>query len=108
MADSLVVGVVSTRTGDHAPIGTYCEAGARLAAEEINARTLIVSGGVAANQGLRRAAIEERVPFPVLFPSPGLATDNAAMIAAAAFAKFERGQFSGFDLRASAGLTLAP
>ncbi len=38
MAEGLVVGVVSTRTGDHAPIGTYCEAGAQLAAEEINAR----------------------------------------------------------------------
>ncbi len=37
MADSLVVGIVSTRVGDHAPIGTYCEEGAILAAEEINA-----------------------------------------------------------------------
>ena len=37
MADSLVVGIVSTRIGDHAPIGTSCEEGAILAAEEINA-----------------------------------------------------------------------
>ena len=80
----------------------------RVTAEAINARALIVSGGVAANQGLRRAAEQERFPYPVLFPSPGLSTDNAAMIAAAAFAKFERGEFAGLDLRASAGLTLAP
>ncbi len=77
-------------------------------AREIDARALIVSGGVAANQGLRRAAAEAGLPFPVLFPTPGLSTDNAAMIAAAAFVKYERGEFSGFDLAASAGLTLAP
>ena len=46
MAERLVVGIVSTRTGDHAPIGSYCEAGAQLAAEEINAR-----GGVSAPGG---------------------------------------------------------
>lgn len=46
MADTLLVGVVSTRTGDHAPIGTYCEAGAQLAAEEIDAR-----GGVSVPAG---------------------------------------------------------
>ncbi len=44
----------------------------------------------------------------MLFPTPGLSTDNAAMIAAAAFVKYERGEFAGFDLAASAGLTLAP
>jgi N6-L-threonylcarbamoyladenine synthase len=76
-------------------------------AGEMDARALIVSGGVAANQGLRRAAAEAELPFPVLFPTPGLSTDNAAMIAAAAFVKYERGEFAGLDLAASAGLTLA-
>ena len=38
MADGVVVGIVSTRTGDHAPIGTYCDEGALMAMEEINAR----------------------------------------------------------------------
>lgn len=79
----------------------------RVTGEQINARALIVSGGVAANQGLRRAAEEARFPYPVLFPTVGLATDNAAMIAAAAFAKYRRGEFAGLDLGASAGLTLA-
>ncbi len=76
-------------------------------AEEIGARSLIISGGVACNSGLRVAAESSRLPYPVFFPAPGLSTDNAAMIAAAAFPKFERGEFSDWTLRARAGLALA-
>lgn len=76
-------------------------------AEGIGARSLIVAGGVASNAGLRAAATERALPYPVLFPSHGLSTDNAAMIAAAAFPKLERGEFAGLDVRAQAGLTLA-
>jgi N6-L-threonylcarbamoyladenine synthase len=79
----------------------------RITAQTTGARALIISGGVAANQGLRRAAQAERFPCPVLFPAAGLSTDNAAMIAAAAFRKYERGELAGFDLGASAGLQLA-
>ena len=75
-------------------------------AEEIAARSLIVSGGVACNSGLRRAADERRLPYPVFFPAPGLATDNAAMIAAAAFPKFARREFADATLRAQANLAL--
>ena len=77
------------------------------AAESIGARGLIVSGGVACNSGLRAAAQAARLPYPVHFPSPGLSTDNAAMIAAAAFPKLERGQFSALDLGARANFPLA-
>jgi N6-L-threonylcarbamoyladenine synthase len=76
-------------------------------AEDIGARSLIVSGGVACNTGLRAAAQSSRLPYPVFFPTPGLSTDNAAMIAAAAFPKFARGEFADFTLRAQANLTLA-
>ncbi len=76
-------------------------------AEEIGARTAIVSGGVACNSGLRAAAQASRLPYPVLFPTPGLSTDNAAMIAAAAFRKLKRGELDGFTLQARANLTLA-
>ena len=76
-------------------------------AQEIGARTAIVSGGVASNAGLRAAARAARLPYPVLFPTPGLSTDNAAMIAAAAFRKLKRGEFDDFTLRAQAHLTLA-
>jgi len=52
---------------------------------EHRGRSLIVSGGVACNSGLRAAAQAAALPYPVYFPSVGLSTDNAAMIAAAAF-----------------------
>ncbi|MBL8221650.1 MAG: tRNA (adenosine(37)-N6)-threonylcarbamoyltransferase complex transferase subunit TsaD, partial [Bryobacterales bacterium] len=77
------------------------------AAEQIAARSWVVSGGVACNAGLRDAARNARLPFPVFFPTPALSTDNAAMIAAAAFPKFYRRQFDDFSLKAQAGLTLA-
>ncbi|MEZ5403392.1 MAG: tRNA (adenosine(37)-N6)-threonylcarbamoyltransferase complex transferase subunit TsaD [Bryobacteraceae bacterium] len=75
------------------------------AVEETGATSAIVSGGVACNAGLRAAA-SSRIGAPVYFPTPGLSTDNAAMIAAAAFPKFARGDFAGWDLRAKANLSL--
>jgi N6-L-threonylcarbamoyladenine synthase len=76
-------------------------------ATEIDAASVIVSGGVACNSGLRRAAERAQFPCPVFFPEPGLSTDNAAMIAAAAFPKLARREFADFGLRAQASLTLA-
>ena len=76
-------------------------------AEEIDARSLIISGGVACNAGLRKAAQARRLRYPVYFPAPGLSTDNAAMIAAAAFPKFARGEFADWSLKAQANLALA-
>ena len=80
---------------------------AAASAERTGARSLIISGGVACNSGLRAAAQAARLPYPVHFPSPALSTDNAAMIAAAAFPKLARGEFAGLDIRAQANLTLA-
>nr|Q01TA4.1 RecName: Full=tRNA N6-adenosine threonylcarbamoyltransferase; AltName: Full=N6-L-threonylcarbamoyladenine synthase; Short=t(6)A synthase; AltName: Full=t(6)A37 threonylcarbamoyladenosine biosynthesis protein TsaD; AltName: Full=tRNA threonylcarbamoyladenosine biosynthesis protein TsaD [Candidatus Solibacter usitatus Ellin6076] len=80
---------------------------AAASAERIGARSLIVSGGVACNSGLRSAAYASRLPYAVHFPSFGLSTDNAAMIAAAAFPKLARREFSGLDIAAQANLTLA-
>jgi N6-L-threonylcarbamoyladenine synthase len=76
-------------------------------AEQIGARSLIVSGGVACNSGLRVAAETSHLPYAVFFPAPGLSTDNAAMIAAAAFPKLARGEFADLNLRADANLALA-
>ena len=75
--------------------------------DEIGARSLIISGGVASNSGLRTAARAAALACPVYFPTPALSTDNAAMIAAAAFPKFRAGEFDDFTLRASANLALA-
>jgi N6-L-threonylcarbamoyladenine synthase len=75
-------------------------------ADELGASSVIISGGVACNSGLReRAAFFGGYRF--YFPSLALSTDNAAMIAAAAFPKFQRSEFAGSDLRAKANLTLA-
>ena len=78
------------------------------AAREYDVRTLFVSGGVAANRELR-ARFEREAGMqglPVFFPSRALSTDNAAMIAAAAFPKFLRGEFVAMDFSAEAGMAL--
>ncbi|MGA8069347.1 MAG: tRNA (adenosine(37)-N6)-threonylcarbamoyltransferase complex transferase subunit TsaD [Terriglobales bacterium] len=78
------------------------------AAREYEARTLFVSGGVAANQELR-ATFEREAGMqglPVFFPARALSTDNAAMIAAAAFPKFLRREFVAMDFSAEAGMAL--
>jgi N6-L-threonylcarbamoyladenine synthase len=78
------------------------------AAREYDVRTLFVSGGVAANRELR-ATFEREAGMqglPVFFPSRALSTDNAAMIAAAAFPKFLRGEFVAMDFSAEAGMAL--
>jgi N6-L-threonylcarbamoyladenine synthase len=72
------------------------------------ARAVLVSGGVAANRELR-AAFAERArarSVPVFFPSVKLSTDNAAMIAAAGYLKYLRGELSGIDLNADVELRL--
>jgi N6-L-threonylcarbamoyladenine synthase len=79
------------------------------AAEECGVGTILVSGGVAANSQLRRT-FEERATaarFKVFFPSRALSTDNAAMIAAAAYSKFKHQQFADSTLNGSASLPLA-
>jgi N6-L-threonylcarbamoyladenine synthase len=78
------------------------------AAREYEVRTLFVSGGVAANRELRTAfELEAGMQgVPVLFPSRALSTDNAAMIAAASFPKFLRGEFVAMDFSAEAGMAL--
>ena len=74
------------------------------AAEQETARAVIVSGGVAANSGLRRRF--DSLPYPLYFPSLPLSTDNAAMIAAAAYPRLERGERSAMNLAAKPRLAL--
>jgi len=78
------------------------------AAEEMNARTLFVTGGVAANS-LLRTIFEKKasqVGVRVAFPSRSLSTDNAAMIAAAAYPKLLAEDFADLKMGAQAALSL--
>ncbi len=88
-----------------------CELAGRTlrAAEELHARSVLVSGGVAANGELRdtfRRACAEK-GLKAYFPSRELSTDNAAMIAAAAYPKLVAGQSEGNELNAEAVMPLA-
>ncbi|MGI9103871.1 MAG: tRNA (adenosine(37)-N6)-threonylcarbamoyltransferase complex transferase subunit TsaD [Terriglobales bacterium] len=78
------------------------------AARDYDAATLFVTGGVAANSELRRRFEEQAAQqgLPVFFPSRPLSTDNAAMIAAAAYPKFLAKEFAEPELSAEAGLQL--
>ena len=78
------------------------------AAEAIGAASVLVTGGVAANRELRvRFTAEAAVHgLPVAFPTLALSTDNAAMIAAAAWPRFLAREFAGLDLEVNPRLTL--
>ena len=78
------------------------------AAEQFNAATLFVTGGVAANSELRSRFDRQgaKSGLPVYFPSRPLSTDNAAMIAAAAYPKFLAKDFADPEFSAEASLPL--
>src|SRR5215468_383889 len=79
------------------------------AADELGVATVLVSGGVAANSQLR-TTFEKRalsVGVEVFFPSRALSTDNAAMIAAAAYPRLRAGRLADVTLNADPSLALA-
>ena len=78
------------------------------AARAYDVATLFVTGGVAANQELRQQFERDgsKEGLSVYFPSRPLSTDNAAMIAAAAYPKFVARDFAPMDFSAEAGMAL--
>ncbi len=78
------------------------------AAREVQAGTLLVTGGVAANSELRETFEREGAQegLAVYFPSRPLSTDNAAMIAAAAYPKWLSKEFADMNISAEASLPL--
>jgi N6-L-threonylcarbamoyladenine synthase len=80
-----------------------------LAAQQFKAASVLVSGGVAANSQLR-TTFEQRgqsAGIATYFPSRALSTDNAAMIAAAAYPQLRAHHLAGPTLNANPNLKLA-
>jgi N6-L-threonylcarbamoyladenine synthase len=78
------------------------------AAEALAARRILVAGGVAANRELRARFTAQGVQrgVSVSFPTLALSTDNAAMIAAAAWPRFLARDFAPAELSANPSLAL--
>ncbi|MFZ0909927.1 MAG: tRNA (adenosine(37)-N6)-threonylcarbamoyltransferase complex transferase subunit TsaD [Candidatus Acidiferrales bacterium] len=79
------------------------------AALEYKSKSILVSGGVAANRDLRTEFEKsgKREGMEVYFPSRALSTDNAAMIAAAAYPRYLAGESADAMLNAEPNLPLA-
>ncbi len=79
------------------------------AAESLGARRILVTGGVAANRELRERFTREAAArgVRILFPTLALSTDNAAMIAAAAWPRLLKKEFAPPDLSADPSLALS-
>ena len=79
------------------------------AAESLGAARILVTGGVAANRELRARFTAEaaRRGLRVAFPTLALSTDNAAMIAAAAWPRLLAQDFAPPDLSADPSLALS-
>jgi len=80
----------------------------RLAAQEYHVKQVLLAGGVAANISLRTRLEQELRPLNIRFNYPPIefCTDNAAMIASAAFFHLLRGEQHGFELDVEPGLSL--
>jgi len=78
------------------------------AASKFDCRSILITGGVAANETLRRklTAAGERAGIPVFCPPVALCTDNAAMIGCAAYYQYLRRDFAPLSLNAIPNLPL--
>src|SRR5260221_5812474 len=80
----------------------------RLAAQEYHVKQVVLAGGVAPNASLRTRLEQELLPLRIRLSYPPIefCTDNAAMIASAAFFHLNQAEVSGLDLDVSPGLSL--
>ena len=74
------------------------------ALEKYPVKTLVVAGGVAANQGLRERLADEITEAEVVIPPLRLCGDNAGMISLAAAIEYDKGHFADLDLNAKPSL----
>jgi len=102
------VNVADVAAGFQAAVAEVLVAKAMAAVRMYGAKALLLAGGVAANGYLReyflKGAQEEGVRL--IIPPPALCTDNAAMVAAAGYYRFLRGDFAPLTVNALAGLAL--
>jgi N6-L-threonylcarbamoyladenine synthase len=75
------------------------------AAGRLGVKQILLSGGVAANKALRDCFMANS-SLPVLIPSPSLCTDNAAMVAACGYYRYQSGKVDGFDVDVIPSLSL--
>jgi N6-L-threonylcarbamoyladenine synthase len=66
-------------------------------------KAIVVSGGVSANSGVREmvGGLAQKYKMELFLPRLKYCQDNGAMVAAAAFEKFNNNEFSGMDLDVS-------
>ena len=76
------------------------------ALEKYPVKTLVVAGGVAANQGLRERLASESTDVKVIIPPLRLCGDNAGMIAYASVSEWNKENFAGWDLNAKPSLAV--
>lgn len=78
------------------------------AAKKNNTKTVVMAGGVAANEGLRNRLNEasKKENLDIRYPSKILCTDNAAMIGCAAYYGYLKGHTANLELNAIPNLKL--
>ena len=78
------------------------------AVKEFGEKKLVLAGGVAANGALREGLQKtlRKVHAELIVPSPVFCTDNAAMIGAAAYYHYIKGERADLSLNAVPGLEL--
>ncbi|MFC1985714.1 tRNA (adenosine(37)-N6)-threonylcarbamoyltransferase complex transferase subunit TsaD [Chloroflexota bacterium] len=75
-------------------------------AKEHQVKQILLAGGVASNELLRQRLVKNS-PIPVLIPELKLCTDNAAMIAACGYYRFQAGKIDSLALDVVPSLKLA-
>lgn len=76
------------------------------AADEKAVSTITLSGGVAANSGLRETLVRQGAAngYRIRYPRPVMCTDNGAMIAGVGYHLYQQGVRDGLDLNVSANI----